>query len=141
MSAGSWYRQAGQERDKARKYEKWKKELEKIIPVFSNSFSGVIGRINKNVGQSAENSKDGIRKDSAITSNLDAVAGGDEFDALSDAKVSNCCSSLKAEINDLERKRQEAERKADECQARGDAELEAERQARLKIIKETLSKA
>ena len=51
------------------------------------------------------------------------------------------CNTLKAEINDLERKRQEAERRADEYQRYGDEELERERQERLRRIRESLSKA
>ena len=141
MSSGSWYRRAGEERDKARLYAKQKKELEPIVQSFSGSFSSVIQSIDSNVSKVVQELKEGIRKNTAVTSNSEAVGEGNEFEALSDAKMSNCCSSLKAEINDLERKRQEAERRADEYQRYGDEELERERQERLRRIRESLSKA
>lgn len=139
MSSGRWYQMAGVERNKSRKYAKQKKELEPIAKDIGNVFESTISTINRSVEKADEELRTGFRRDSAIDQNSELVGEGDEFEALSDAKMSSCCSAIKAEITALERKAQEAERLADEYQRNGDLELEEERRARERSIKEALS--
>lgn len=140
MSSGSWYRMSREESEKVRKYKKHKGELEPIVSAIGSSFGSVIGDINKFVKNTESEMNDGVRKDSAVTSNISQLENGDEHSTSSDGKMSSCNSSLKTEIKELQGKIEEAERKADEYRERGDREKEEERRRIAQRIKESLGR-
>lgn len=130
MSSSYYYNLYKSEKEKARKYEKWIRQLQSIRENASSKLEDEIRNVNKEIHELYEDLKEAVKHDQVFSSEAYEIGSSTEAGSGSDKYLRATQSAIDEEIRSLGRKKDEAERRSAEYYRKYEEEKRREEQER-----------
>lgn len=140
MSSSYYLKLYKEEKDKAKKYEKWIKQLQTIRQNAAGGLDDEIRNVNREITELYDDLKSAVKHDQVFASEAYEIGSSTEAGAGSDRYLRGTQSELDEEIRDLSRKKDDAERRSSEYYNRYEQEKRREEEEAKQKMKDALNK-
>lgn len=140
MSSSYYLKLYKEEKDKAKKYEKWIKQLQTIRQNAAGGLDDEIRNVNREITELCNDLKNAVKHDQVFASEVYEIGSNTEAGSGSDRYLRGTQSELDEEIRDLARKKDDAERNSSEYYNRYEQEKRREEEEAKRKMKEALNK-
>lgn len=140
MSSSYFLKLYKEEKDKAKKYEKWIKQLQTIRQNAAGGLDDEIRNVNREITELCDDLKSAVKHDQVFASEVYEIGSSTEAGSGSDRYLRSTQSELDEEIRDLSRKKDEAERSSSEYYNMYKQEKQREEEEAKQKMKEALNK-
>ena len=140
MSSSYYLKLYKEEKDKAKKYEKWIKQLQTIRQNAAGGLDDEIRNVKREITQLCNYLKKAVKHDQVFASEVYEFGSNTEAGSGSDRYLRGTQSELDEEIRDLARKKDDAERNSSEYYNRYEQEKRREEEEAKQKMKEALNK-
>lgn len=128
MSSSYYFKLYKEEKEKAKKYEKWIKQLQPIQENASSKLEDEIRDVNKEITRLYEDLNDAVKHDQVFASEAYEIGSSMEAGSGSDRYLRETQSAIYEEIRRIAQKKDEAERKSVEYQRKYEEEKRREQE-------------
>ena len=140
MSSSYYLKLYKEEKDKAKKYEKWIKQLQTIRQNAAGGLDDEIRNVNREITELCNDLKNAVKHDQVFASEVYEIGSNTEAGSGGDRYLRGTQSELDEEIRDLARKKDDAERNSSEYYNRYEQEKRREEEEAKQKMKEALNK-
>ncbi len=140
MSSSYYLKLYKEEKDKAKKYEKWIKQLQTIRQNAAGGLDDEIRNVNREITELCNDLKNAVKHDQVFASEVYEIGSNTEAGSGSDRYLRGVQSELDEEIRNLGRKKDEAERRSSEYYSKYEQEKRREEEEAKQKMKEALNK-
>lgn len=140
MSSSYYLKLYKEERDNAKKYEKWIKQLQTIRQNATGGLDDEIRNVNREIAELYDDLKNAVKHDQIFAAEAYEIGSSTEAGSGSDRYLRGTQSELDEEIRNLGRKKDDAERRSSEYYRKYEQEKQREEEEAKQKMKEALNR-
>lgn len=140
MSSSYYYKLYKEEQEKAKKFDKWIRQLQPIRQNASGGLDDEIRAVNKEIAGLYDSLKNAVKHDQVFASEAYEIGSSTEAGSGSDRYLRGTQTSIDEEIRSLGRKKDEAERKSAEYYRKYEEEKRREEEEKRRKMEEAMDK-